>query len=45
MAAPTACRAPGGPVFGRLTEAQRVERGEFRRHVSQRERDRYLEVY
>ena len=37
--------ALGDHVFERLTEAQLTEWGEFRRHVSQWERDRYLEVY
>lgn len=37
--------ALGGHVFDRLIEAQRAEWGEFRRHVSTWERDRYLEVY
>ena len=38
-------QALGDHVFDRLVEAQRAEWGEFRRHVSQWERDRYLEVY
>ncbi len=38
-------QALGDHVFDRLTEAQRAEWGEFRRHVSQWERDRYLEIY
>jgi glutamine synthetase len=37
--------ALGDHVFERLTEAQLAEWSEFRRHVSQWERDRYLEVY
>jgi glutamine synthetase len=37
--------ALGDHVFERLLEAQRTEWGEFRRHVSQWERDRYLENY
>jgi glutamine synthetase len=37
--------ALGGHVFERLIEAQRAEWDAFRRHVSQWERDRYLEVY
>jgi glutamine synthetase len=37
--------ALGDHVFERLTEAQLTEWSEFRRHVSQWERDRYLEVY
>ncbi len=37
--------ALGDHVFERLLEAQRSEWGEFRRHVSQWERERYLEVY
>jgi glutamine synthetase len=35
----------GDHVFERLIEAQRTEWGEFRRHVSTWERERYLEVY
>jgi glutamine synthetase len=37
--------ALGDHVFDRLTEAQTAEWGEFRRHVSSWERERYLEVY
>ena len=37
--------ALGDHVFERLLEAQRSEWGDFRRHVSQWERDRYLEMY
>jgi glutamine synthetase len=37
--------ALGDHVFERLIEAQRTEWGEFRRHVSGWERERYLEVY
>jgi len=37
--------ALGDHVFERLIEAQRLEWGEFRRHVSSWERDRYLEAY
>ncbi len=37
--------ALGDHIFERLLEAQRTEWGEFRRHVSQWERERYLEVY
>jgi len=37
--------ALGDHVFERLIEAQRTEWGEFRRHVSTWERERYLEVY
>ena len=37
--------ALGDHIFERLLEAQRSEWGEFRRHVSQWERDRYLENY
>ena len=37
--------ALGDHVFERLIEAQRIEWGEFRRHVSAWERERYLEVY
>jgi glutamine synthetase len=37
--------ALGEHVFDRLTAAQTTEWGEFRRHVSSWERDRYLEVY
>ncbi|MGI8477616.1 MAG: glutamine synthetase, partial [Thermomicrobiales bacterium] len=37
--------ALGDHVCERLMEAQRAEWGEFRRHVSTWERDRYLEVY
>src|SRR5215211_2154475 len=37
--------ALGDHVFERLIEAQRIEWGEFRRHVSTWERERYLEVY
>ncbi len=37
--------ALGEHVFERLVEAQTVEWGEFRTHVSEWERDRYLEVY
>jgi glutamine synthetase len=37
--------ALGDHVFERLIEAQRLEWGEFRRHVSAWERDRYLEAY
>ena len=37
--------ALGDHVFERLTEAQLAEWGEFRRHVSAWERERYLEVY
>jgi len=35
----------GDHVFERLIEAQRTEWGDFRRHVSTWERERYLEVY
>jgi len=42
---PIVRQALGDHVFERLTEAQRAEWGEFRRHVSQWERDRYLEIY
>jgi glutamine synthetase len=38
-------QALGDHVFERLIEAQRTEWGEFRRHVSSWERERYLEVY
>ena len=37
--------ALGDHVFDRLLEAQRSEWGDFRRHVSQWERDRYLATY
>ena len=37
--------ALGDHIFERLLEAQRSEWGDFRRHVSQWERDRYLEMY
>jgi glutamine synthetase len=37
--------ALGDHVFDRLIEAQRSEWGDFRRHVSQWERDRYLAIY
>jgi glutamine synthetase len=37
--------ALGDHVFERLTEAQLAEWSEFRRHVSDWERERYLEVY
>ncbi len=37
--------ALGDHVFERLIEAQRTEWSEFRRHVSEWERERYLEVY
>ena len=37
--------ALGDHVFERLIEAQRSEWGDFRRHVSQWERDRYLAIY
>jgi glutamine synthetase len=37
--------ALGDHIFERLLEAQRTEWGDFRRHVSQWERDRYLENY
>jgi glutamine synthetase len=37
--------ALGDHVFERLIEAQRSEWGDFRRHVSTWERERYLEVY
>ncbi|MDP9367715.1 MAG: glutamine synthetase, partial [Chloroflexota bacterium] len=37
--------ALGDHVFERLTEGQLTEWGEFRRHVSAWERERYLEVY
>ncbi len=37
--------ALGDHIFERLLEAQRSEWGDFRRHVSQWERDRYLENY
>ncbi|MDP9367714.1 MAG: glutamine synthetase family protein [Chloroflexota bacterium] len=37
--------ALGDHVFERLTEGQLTEWGEFRRHVSTWERERYLEVY
>jgi glutamine synthetase len=42
---PLVREALGDHVFERLTEAQTTEWGEFRRHVSSWERDRYLEVY
>ncbi len=42
---PIVRQALGDHIFERLTEAQRAEWGEFRRHVSQWERDRYLEIY
>ncbi|CAN5429561.1 hypothetical protein BH09CHL1_BH09CHL1_04180 [soil metagenome] len=37
--------ALGDHVFERMLEAQRSEWDDFRRHVSQWERDRYLELY
>jgi glutamine synthetase len=37
--------ALGDHCFDRLLEAQRSEWGDFRRHVSQWERDRYLAIY
>jgi glutamine synthetase len=37
--------ALGDHVFDRLIEAQRSEWADFRRHVSQWERDRYLAIY
>jgi glutamine synthetase len=37
--------ALGDHVFERLIEAQRAEWGDFRRHVSEWERERYLEQY
>jgi glutamine synthetase len=37
--------ALGDHIFERLLEAQRSEWNDFRRHVSQWERDRYLEMY
>ena len=37
--------ALGDHVFERLIEAQRADWGDFRRHVSGWERDRYLEAY
>jgi glutamine synthetase len=37
--------ALGDHVFERLVEAQTAEWGEFRTHVSEWERERYLEVY
>jgi glutamine synthetase len=37
--------ALGDHVFERLLEAQRSDWADFRRHVSQWERDRYLEMY
>lgn len=37
--------ALGDHAFERLIEAQRSEWGEFRRHVSEWERERYLELY
>jgi len=37
--------ALGDHVFDRLIEAQRSEWSDFRRHVSQWERDRYLAIY
>jgi glutamine synthetase len=37
--------ALGDHCFERLLEAQRSEWGDFRRHVSQWERDRYLAIY
>jgi glutamine synthetase len=42
---PIVREALGDHVFERLTEAQLSEWDEFRKHVSQWERDRYLEVY
>ena len=42
---PIVREALGDHVFERLTEAQLTEWGEFRRHVSSWERERYLEVY
>ena len=42
---PIVREALGDHVFERLTEAQTTEWGEFRRHVSSWERERYLEVY
>ena len=46
MEADTVVReALGDHVFERLVEAQLAEWGEFRRHVSSWERERYLEVY
>jgi glutamine synthetase len=37
--------ALGDHVFERLTSAQQAEWDDFRKHVSQWERDRYLETY
>ena len=37
--------ALGDHIFERLMEGQKAEWGEFRRHVSSWERERYLEVY
>ena len=42
---PVVREALGDHVFERLVEAQLAEWGEFRRHVSSWERERYLEVY
>ncbi|MDP9364887.1 MAG: type I glutamate--ammonia ligase [Chloroflexota bacterium] len=42
---PVIRQALGDHVFERLTEAQTAEWDDFRRHVSEWERERYLEVY